>query len=134
MPPGRRRPVPGGRSNGFRRLAGPWTLGVIARGRAPRRDAGARPGPTGEPDQAGPNVACTDVASGQGRFRGDYGLVYATPDDMGRVMQRNLGNGAAVGDYDVDGDLDVLLPARPATTRGCSGTIRLPTGDGCSRT
>ena len=48
---------------------------------------------------------------------------------MGAMMMRNMGNGAAVGDYDADADLDVLLlgqhgmarpavPQRPASRTG----------------
>jgi hypothetical protein len=44
-------------------------------------------------------------------FVGTYGTTFPNlifPNDM---MQRNMGNGAAVGDYDGDGDLDVYLLA-----------------------
>ena len=41
--------------------------------------------------------------------RGDYGAVFAEPDSKGDLMQQNMGNGAAVGDYNGDGWLDVLL-------------------------
>ena len=40
-------------------------------------------------------------------FIGSYGSTFVE-DDMA-VFQRNMGNGAAVGDYDGDGDLDILL-------------------------
>jgi hypothetical protein len=56
------------------------------------------------------DVGCVDVAASVGlTFRGDYGATYRVQDAFGDVMQRNMGNGAAVGDYDGDGWLDVLL-------------------------
>lgn len=71
----------------------------------------ARPGPTAR--ERGPELGCMDVAMASGLdFRGAYGDVYPTRDEMGRVMQRNLGNGAAVGDFDGDGFLDVFLGAQ----------------------
>lgn len=52
---------------------------------------------------------CREIASDVGlQFDNPYGPVTAT-DDLGIMMQRNMGNGAAVGDYDGDGDLDVYL-------------------------
>ena len=58
----------------------------------------------------GPQLACADVAHAVGLdFVGDYGTVYPALDAYGKVMQENMGNGAAVGDYDGDGYLDVLL-------------------------
>jgi hypothetical protein len=58
----------------------------------------------------GPALACTDVAASTGlAFTGDYGTIYDTRDDMGKVMQRDMGNGAAVTDYNGDGFLDVFL-------------------------
>ena len=58
----------------------------------------------------GPQLACSDVAISVGlRFNGDYGPVLPAPDAYGTLMQQNMGNGAAVGDYDGDGYLDVLL-------------------------
>jgi len=52
---------------------------------------------------------CVNVAARVGLdFRGDYGTVF-DGDPIEVAMQRNLGNGAAVGDYDGDGDLDVYL-------------------------
>src|SRR6478609_1065151 len=67
--------------------------------------ATARPTPT-----LGPQLACADVASSVGlEFTGDYGPVLPAPDAYGTLMEQNMGNGAAVGDYDGDGFLDVLL-------------------------
>lgn len=58
----------------------------------------------------GPQLACRDVATSVGlQFTGDYGPVLPAPDAYGTLMQQNMGNGAAVGDYDGDGYLDVLL-------------------------
>src|SRR4051812_25982495 len=55
-------------------------------------------------------IACRDVAQAVGLdFRGDYGATYPVVDSLGATMQRNMGNGAAVGDYNGDGYLDVLL-------------------------
>jgi len=52
---------------------------------------------------------CTEIAAESGlAFENPYGPVTAG-EDMGITMQRNMGNGAAVGDYDGDGDLDVYL-------------------------
>ena len=57
-------------------------------------------------------LLCREVATDVGLdFRNDYGAVAATTE-FGIIMQRNLGNGAAVGDYDNDGDLDVYLLAQ----------------------
>jgi hypothetical protein len=59
------------------------------------------------------DVGCTDVATSVGlTFRSDYGATYPVQDAFGAVMQRNMGNGAAVGDYNGDGWLDVLLLAQ----------------------
>ena len=59
------------------------------------------------PPPEGPR--CVDVAARVGLdFRGEYGAVF-DGDPINVAMQRNLGNGAAVGDYDADGDLDVYL-------------------------
>lgn len=66
---------------------------------------------TARPTSAlGPELACADVAPAVGlTFSGDYGPVYPAMNAYGTVMQENMGNGAAVGDYDGDGFLDVFL-------------------------
>jgi hypothetical protein len=52
---------------------------------------------------------CVDVAQEVGLdFRGAYGPT-VIPTPMGAMMMRNMGNGAAVADYDADTDLDVFL-------------------------
>ena len=58
----------------------------------------------------GPNLGCADVARSVGlEFTGDYGPVFPARAAYGTLMQENMGNGAAVGDYNGDGFLDVLL-------------------------
>ena len=85
--------------------------GVVS---ADTRVAGLAPPPDGP--------RCVDVAAKVGLdFRGDYGTVFPG-DPINIAMQRNLGNGAAVGDYDGDGDLDVYLLGQGATPPACSAT------------
>jgi len=98
----RRESGPAGRR--FRRpLAILFILGACAIGLVAAVVATARP-------SLGPQLACADVAKSVGlEFTGDYGPVLPAPDAYGTLMQENMGNGAAVGDYDDDGYLDVLL-------------------------
>ena len=59
----------------------------------------------------GDDRLCVNVAQAAGLdFRGAYGTTVA-PGPMGAMMQRNMGHGAAVADYDGDGDLDAYLVA-----------------------
>ena len=61
------------------------------------------------PTVAAPRL-CEDVAPARGLiYRGQYGTTPWAFNPMSSVMLRNMGNGAAVGDYDRDGDLDALL-------------------------
>ena len=54
-------------------------------------------------------VDCVDRAALKGlRFRGRYGKTIADTEG-GTIMQRNMGNGAAVGDFNGDGYLDIYL-------------------------
>ena len=58
---------------------------------------------------AGAERLCVEVAAGVGlEFDNPYGRVLAE-EEMGKIMQRNMGNGAAVGDYNNNGALDVYL-------------------------
>lgn len=79
----------------------------------------------------GPALECVDVASATGLvFRGEIGDFVMPGNDMSTAMQKNMGNGAAVGDYDGDGDLDVYLLAQSGqpnrlfrNEHGLSGTF-----------
>ncbi len=59
---------------------------------------------------SGDERVCVDVAHDVGLdFTGDRGPVFPAQNAYGTLMQENMGNGAAVGDIEGDGDLDVLL-------------------------
>ncbi|MBM4408045.1 MAG: CRTAC1 family protein [Chloroflexi bacterium] len=64
---------------------------------------------TPPPTRAAPGL-CVNVAQERGLvYRGAYGGTPWAFNPMSAVMLRNMGNGAAVTDYDADGDLDVLM-------------------------
>ena len=101
---------PADRPSGRRRVR--VVTGVAAVGLAVALVAGAAIA-SGVLGRGGTNgIACVDVAAERGlTFLGPYGPTVAD-DPMGAVMQRNMGEGAAVGDIDADGDLDVYLLAQ----------------------
>ena len=78
-----------------------------------------------------PDLACADVAKEVGlTFRGEYGEIYPHGGGNSSIMQRDMGNGAAVGDYDGDGWLDVFLGGQAGRP---SKLFRNVAGDGGSR-
>ena len=99
------------------RVADPRAARAVAAG----HDDGAAPAPNNEPLNGGPSDRsppadvkphCVEQASQVGLVHTNhYGPVVAE-SEVGMIMQRNLGQGAAVGDYDDDGDLDVYLLAQ----------------------
>jgi hypothetical protein len=59
-------------------------------------------------------VTCVDVTKDVGiAFPGTPGHAVVDGSDMSVLMQQNMGNGVAVGDYDGDGDLDIYLLGQP---------------------
>jgi enediyne biosynthesis protein E4 len=59
-------------------------------------------------------VACVDVTTDVGiRSRGGVGNAVVDGSDTSVAMQQNMGNGAAVGDYNQDGNLDIYLLGQP---------------------
>lgn len=71
-----------------------------------------------------PSIQCQEIASQVGLDHvAGYGPVPAD-EEGARLMQRNMGHGAAVADYDADGDLDVfLLSAYGAVSRLFRNTL-----------
>jgi hypothetical protein len=60
------------------------------------------------------SIGCADVTRQVGiEFRGAIGNTVIPGSDESVSMQQNLGNGAAVGDYDRDGNLDLYLLGQP---------------------
>src|SRR5688500_5402258 len=81
--------------------------------------------------ERGPDLACADVAKEVGlTFRGEYGEIHPHGGANSAIMQRDMGNGAAVGDYDGDGWLDVFLGGQAGRP---SKLFRNVAGDGGSR-
>jgi enediyne biosynthesis protein E4 len=63
---------------------------------------------------SGSPVACADVTRDVGiTFRGALGDSVVDGSDGSVLMQQNMGNGVAVGDYNADGNLDLYLLGQP---------------------
>jgi len=103
-----------------RAAGGVLLVGAALASTSPVRVAAAEPDPDG---------GCVDVAADVGLdFRGAYGTTMI-PTPMGAMMQRNMGNGAAVGDYDADGDLDVFLLGQAGQPDALYRNDLVPGGD-----
>lgn len=88
-------------------------LGALLAGGAQGCSSGSS-GSSGQPAGPPPVPQFVDVAPIVGLdFVGSVGPLFPELTALDhQLMQRNMGNGAAVGDYDEDGDLDIYLLAR----------------------